>query len=350
MSYRLSELAELTGTDLVGDGECLIERVDTIEDAEPGAICFLANSTYQKHLASTRASAVVLSRELADKSPIAALVSTNPYLDYARISSLLNPEPGFNPGIHPSAVIAESVRVDPTAYVGPCSVVESGATIGAGAYIGPGCVISRDCQVGQGSRLVARVTLCHGVRLGERVLVHPGAVIGSDGFGLANDQGRWVKVPQIGSVQIGSDVEIGANTTIDRGALRDTVIADGVKLDNQIQVAHNVRIGEHSAIAGCAGISGSTTIGRHCTVGGGVGIAGHLEIGDHVHLTGQTLVTRSFKEPGAYSGNLPAVPNADWRKAVARIRRLDQMAAKIRKLEKQLEQLESSKDPGASGA
>jgi len=344
VAFSLQELAARVGARLVGDGDCLIERVDTIQEAEAGAICFLANRKYLKHLQATRASAVILQQELADRSPVPVLVSSNPYLDYARISALLNPVPEFRPGIHPSAVVEEGAMVDSGAWIGPCAVVERGSRIEAGVFIGPGCVIGRDCRIGRESRLVARVTLCHGVRLGERVLFHPGAVIGSDGFGLANDQGRWIKVPQIGGVTIGNDVEIGANTTIDRGALRDTCIGDGVKLDNQIQIAHNVRIGEHSAIAGCAGISGSTTIGRHCTVGGGVGIAGHLEIGDNVHLTGQSLVTRSFTEPGAYSGNLPALPNAEWRKAVARIRRLNQMADRIRQLEQRLSELATATD------
>lgn len=337
MNLRLGDLARQVGAELHGDPACEISHVDTIQDASTGALCFLTNRKYRKYLSETGASAVVLSEEYLEQCSVNALVSDNPYLIYARIASLLNPRAKMEHGRHPSAVVSDQAQIDEQAWIGPCAVVEAGTTIAAGVFIGPGCVIGRDCKIGPDSRLVANITLCHGTEIGSRVLIHPGAVLGSDGFGLANDQGVWEKVPQLGNVRLGDDVEIGANTTIDRGALRDTVIENGVKLDNQIQIAHNVRIGEHTAIAACTGIAGSTSVGSSCTLGGGVGLVGHLEIGDNVHFSAQTLVTRSFKEPGFYSGNLPAVPNADWRRTVAQIRRLDEVVKRLKRLEKKLE-------------
>ncbi|MCB1850539.1 MAG: UDP-3-O-(3-hydroxymyristoyl)glucosamine N-acyltransferase [Gammaproteobacteria bacterium] len=346
MGYRLGDLAERVGARLVGDANCEIDRVDQLQSAGIGAISFLANNRYIKYLAETAASAVILSPELAERSPISALISDNPYLCYARIADILHPQPPLQPGIHPSAVVAEQCSIAEGVYIGPCSVIEVGVSIAPGVFIGPGCVIGSGCSIGRDSRLVAQVTLCAGVTIGERALIQPGAVIGSEGFGLANDRGKWVKVPQLGGVTIGNDVEIGANTTIDCGTIKDTIIADGVKLDNQIQIAHNVEIGENTAIAGCAGIAGSTKVGKNCTLGGGVGLAGHLEIGDNVHFSGQTLVTRSFSEPGYYSGNLPAVSNSEWRKTIARIRRMDDMMQRLRALEKQLEALGIEHRPG----
>lgn len=334
--FRLAELAARVEAELLGDGEVRITHADTIQDATEGAICFLANSKYRHYLPDTGASAVILRPEDAAHARTAGLVSDNPYLTYARVASLLYPVADVEGGIHASAVVAETARIDPAAWVGPCAVIGKDVELQAGVRIGPGCVVDDGSVIGENSRLIANVTICVGTVIGKRVLIHPGAVIGSDGFGNANDRGAWVKVPQIGIVQVGDDVEIGANTTIDRGALRNTVIGNGVRLDNQIQIAHNVRIGEHTAIAGCAGVAGSTTIGKYCTLGGGVGLSGHLEIGDNVHFSGQTLVTRSFKEPGYYSGNLPAVPNSDWRKTIARIRRLESVMQRLSALEKQV--------------
>ncbi len=342
--FRLGDLAARVGAELRGDGEVRITHVDTIQDATAGAICFLANSKYRQYLQNTGASAVILGREDAAHSPVAGLISENPYLTYARVASLLYPVDDVIGGVHASAVIADSAKVHPKAWVGPCAVIGAHAEIQSGVRIGPGCVVDEQSIIGEQSRLVANVTVCSGTIIGKRVLIHPGAVIGSDGFGNANDQGAWVKVPQIGIVRIGDDVEIGANTTIDRGSLRDTVIAKGVRLDNQIQIAHNVQIGEHTAIAGCAGVAGSTTIGKYCTLGGGVGLSGHLEIGDNVHFSGQTLVTRSFKEPGYYSGNLPAVPNGEWRKTIARIRRLESVMRRLNALEMQVFTDQGDKD------
>jgi UDP-3-O-[3-hydroxymyristoyl] glucosamine N-acyltransferase len=223
--------------------------------------------------------------------------------------------------------------VDATAWIGPTAVVEEGAEIGPRVFVGPGCVIGAGCRIGEDSRLVARVTLSERTQVGKRVLIHPGAVIGREGFGFAKDGERWVRIPQLGRVRLGDDVEIGANTTVDRGALEDTVIADGAKLDNLIQIGHNCLIGENTAMAACSGISGSTRIGRNCTIAGAVGMAGHLEIGDNVHFTGMAMVTRSFQQPGLYSSGIPAMPNADWRRNAARFRHLDDLAKRLKRIE-----------------
>jgi len=272
---------------------------------------------------STRATAVLVAAENAADCPVAALIDPNPYLAYALIAELLHPQAPPAAGIHSSAVVAASARIAASASVGPLSVIEDDADIGERVFVGPGCVVQRGTRVGADSRLVARVNLYAGVRIGQRCIVHAGAVIGADGFGFALDAGTWVKVPQVGSVQIGDDVEIGANTTIDRGAIDDTVVEHGVKLDNQIQVGHNVTIGAHTAIAGCVGISGSTTIGQRCMIGGGVGIAGHLTIADDVVVTGCSLVSASIKQAGSYSSGMPTVETRMWRRMVAHLRRLD---------------------------
>jgi UDP-3-O-[3-hydroxymyristoyl] glucosamine N-acyltransferase len=343
LSFRLGELAELVGAKLHGDPDYTVSSVATLQDAGPGSISFLSNNRYRKYLSSTSASAVILSEEYLGECPVAALVCDNPYLAYARISAHMFPTEDIRSGRHQSASISDSATVDPSAWIGPAVVIEDGANVGPDVQIGPGCVISKDVSVGANTVLVANVTLCRGVTIGSGVLIHPGAVIGSDGFGIANDDGIWVKVPQLGSVQVGDDVEIGANTTIDRGALRDTVIGNGVKLDNQIQIAHNVEIGNNSAIAACTGIAGSSKIGKNSTIGGGVVVVGHLEFADDVHFSAESLVTRSFSEPGYYSGNLPAMPNREWRKTIAHLRHLDGMAKRIKELEKRLSELDDDK-------
>jgi UDP-3-O-[3-hydroxymyristoyl] glucosamine N-acyltransferase len=335
MTRSLGELAIRHGLELRGDPDTRVSRVGTLQQAGPDAVSFLANPRYRKHLGSTRAGAVVLEAALAEQCAAAVLISRNPYAAYARIAADLHPSPAFEPGIRAGASVDPSAEVAADACVAPGAVIEAGARIGAGVFVGPNCVVGAGAQLGPGSRLVANVTLCPGVRLGARVLVHPGAVIGADGFGLAREPEGWIKVPQVGSVTIGDDVEIGANTTIDRGAIDDTVIEDGVKLDNQIQVAHNVRIGAHTVVAGCAGISGSTTIGRNCMIAGAVGIAGHLDIADGTVITGLTMVSRSINKPGVYSGALPLDEAASWRRNAARFRQLDQLAKRLARLERQ---------------
>lgn len=327
MGATLGELAVRYGCELRGDPGQRIERVATLASAGPGDLAFVANPRYRRELATTRAGAVVLDEASAAASPVPVLIAQNPHATYARIATQLHPPPHAPAGIHPSALVAPDATVDASAHVGACAVVGAGARIGARAFLGPHSIVGERAAVGADCRLVARVTLCDGVTLGERCILHPGVVLGADGFGLAPDRGTWVKVPQLGTVRVGSDVEIGANTTIDRGALEDTVIEDGVKLDNQIQIGHNVRIGAHTAMAACVGVSGSVTIGRRCMIGGAVGIAGHLTIGDDTVVTGLSLVSRSLAGGGVYSGAIPAEDARTWRRLVGRFKRLDKRAA-----------------------
>jgi UDP-3-O-[3-hydroxymyristoyl] glucosamine N-acyltransferase len=336
MGLALGELARRLGGELHGDPACVITSVASLRQAGPGAISFLANRVYRKYLSATRASAVILDAAFALACPTATITVTNPYAAYARAAALLSSPPSLRRGVHPSAVIGAGCEIAPSAWVGPHCVIEDGTALAAGAQLYGGCHIGRDSRIGADCVLHANVVVCHGVRIGERVVLHPGVVIGSDGFGLAHEHGRWLKVPQLGGVSIGNDVEIGAGSTIDRGALDDTIIEDGVKLDNQVQVAHNVWIGAHTAIAACVGIAGSASIGGHCSIGGGAGILGHLEISDHVVITAMTLVTKSITRPGVYSSGVPAQENAVWNRNIARFRRLDRLARKMRKIEQQL--------------
>ena len=320
--HSLGELAVRFGLSLRGDPDLRVSRVATLPNASSGAVSFLANSRYRRHLGTTSATAVVLAEADAAECGVAVLIDPNPYLAYARIAALLHPGPVVVPGVHASAVVAAGARIAPSAAIAAHCVVEEGVEIGARASIGPGCIVQAGARVGEDSRLLARVTVGARVRIGARCIVHPGAVLGSDGFGFARDRDAWVKVPQLGGVRIGDDVEIGANTTIDRGSIDDTVIENGVKLDNQIQVGHNVSIGEHTAIAACTGISGSTSIGKRCMIGGMVGFVGHLSITDDVAVTGFTMVSASIRESGSYSAGIPATPTPQWRRTVARLRRL----------------------------
>jgi UDP-3-O-[3-hydroxymyristoyl] glucosamine N-acyltransferase len=322
-AFSLGELAVRFGLTLRGEPELKVRSVATLSRAEAGSLSFLANSRYRRQLEITRATAVLVSAEDAAHCPVAALIHPNPYLVYARIAALLHPQVHRAPGRHPSAVVSSRARIAASAEIGPLAVVEEDAEIGERVSIGPGCIIQRGARVGADSVLVSRVNLYPGVTLGQRCILHAGAVVGADGFGFAQNSGSWVKVPQVGSVRIGDDVEIGANTTIDRGAIDDTVVENGVKLDNQIQVGHNVVIGAHTAIAGCTGISGSTVIGQRCMIGGMVGLAGHLTIVDDVVVTGCSLVSASIKKPGSYSSGMPTVETRLWRRMVAHLRRLD---------------------------
>jgi UDP-3-O-[3-hydroxymyristoyl] glucosamine N-acyltransferase len=319
----LGELAVRFGLTLRGEPSLTVRSVATLSRANSGALSFLANSRYRRQLESTRATAVILSAEDEAHCPVAALIDPNPYLAYARIASLMHPEMIPEPGIHPSAVVADGAQIASSASIGPLAVIEVGARIGERVLVGPGCIVQKGASVGADSALRSRVNLYPGVTLGKRCILHAGAVVGADGFGFAPNEGTWAKVPQVGSVRIGDDVEIGANTTIDRGAIDDTVVENGVKLDNQIQVGHNVIIGAHTAIAACTGISGSTVIGQRCMIGGMVGFAGHLTIADDVVVTGCSLVSASIKKPGSYSSGMPTVETRLWRRMVAHLRRLD---------------------------
>lgn len=331
--FTLAELAGRLGCSMVGEGTTCIRGVCTLSPGQPDHIAFLANPAYRRLLGHTEAAAVVLTEADASSSPVPVLIASNPHLIFARLAELFFPPQCARPGIHPTAVVDAAARVHPLAEIGPHCVVEANAEIGNAVVLGPHCVIAERARIGAQSRLVAGVFIGAGVSMGSRCVIHPGAVIGADGFGFARDGARWVKVPQLGSVHIGDDVEIGANTTVDRGALDDTVLEDGVKLDNQIQIGHNVRIGAHTAIAACTGISGSTVIGRRCMIAGGVGMSGHLRIADDVVITGMTMVTHSIHAAGVYSSGLPVDGNRRWQRNVARFRHLDTLARRVRRLE-----------------
>jgi UDP-3-O-[3-hydroxymyristoyl] glucosamine N-acyltransferase len=334
MPATLGELAERFGCELDGAADRLVSRVGPLLGAGPDAISFLANPQFRSRLPETRAGAVILERRHREACPVDALVTTNPYAAYARIAAFLHPPPVAEPGVHPGAVVEAGADIAASAHIGALSSIGAGAEIGEGAVIGPGCVVGAQARIGAGTRLTARVTVLERVRIGQRCLIHPGAVIGADGFGFAPDAGTWVKVPQLGSVVIGDDVEIGANTTIDRGALGDTVIEDGVKLDNLVQIAHNVHVGAHTVMAATAGIAGSTRIGRRCMFAGGAAALGHLTICDDVVVTVRGLLIRSVDTPGTYSGILPADEAARWRRNAARFRKLDELAERVRDLER----------------
>ncbi|HKU15542.1 MAG TPA: UDP-3-O-(3-hydroxymyristoyl)glucosamine N-acyltransferase [Steroidobacteraceae bacterium] len=328
----LGELAVRFGCSLQGDPDIRVTHVATLEHADPQSVAFLANPRYRRFLGQTRAGAVVLDAKSAAECRVPALIAKNPYATYARIAALLHPAPAVAAGRHPAAVIDPSAVVDPSASIGALAVIGARTRIGARCVVGPGSVLLDDVTIGADTRLVANVTLCSSVVVGERCLMHPGVVIGADGFGLAPSDGEWLKVPQVGGVRVGNDVEVGASTTIDRGAIEDTVIEDGVKLDNQIQIGHNVRIGAHTAIAGCTGISGSTTIGARCMLGGMVGVAGHLTICDDVVVTGRSFVNSSIRKPGYYSGGITVDEASRFRKNAARFHRLDELARQVRRL------------------
>lgn len=344
VAYTLGELAQRLGGTLRGDTGKLVSGLSTLQDAGPDQLSFLANARYRKHLADTRAGAVLLSEKDAEHFAGTALIVANPYLAYAQISHLFETRPHAPSGIHPSAIVDPSASIDPTASLAAQVVIEADVWIGPNVVVGAQSFVGARSRIGAGGRLAARVTLSHDVTVGERVVIQPGAVIGGEGFGFANRQGSWEKIAQLGGVRIGDDVEIGANTTIDRGALTDTLIGNGVKLDNQIMVAHNVQIGDNTAIAGCTGISGSTKIGRNCMIAGGVGLVGHIEICDNVFITGMTMVTKSITEPGSYSSGTAMQPAAEWRKSVARIRHLDDMARRLQQVEKSLAAVTPSGD------
>lgn len=331
--WTLAELAVMLGAELRGEPSLQVSGVHTLASAGPAQLSFLANPRYAGELRQTRAGAVLLRASDAEGFSGNALILANPYLGYARVARLFDRTPRPAAGIHASAVVSVSAQVDPSVAVGPCVVVGDDVVIGSGSIIEAGAVIQPRARIGKDCRIRANAVIYHDCVLGDRVNVHSGAVIGSDGFGFANDAGRWEKIAQIGRVVIHDDVDIGANTTIDRGALDDTVIHEGVIIDNQVHVAHNVVIGAFTAIAGCVGIAGSSTIGAYCVLAGGVGIAGHLEICDKVQVTGMTMVTKSITTPGSYSSGTAMESTASWRKTAARLRNLDEMARRLRELE-----------------
>jgi len=341
MTYTLAELAARIGGRVLGDAQVEIRQIATLERAQPDQISFLTNRKYHAQLVSTKAGAVILGEADADATDLPRIISANPYACFAKVSSLLNPFPETAPGVHPRAVVGEGAQIDPTASIAAMAVVGAGAVIGAHSVIGEGCFVGDNVVIGRHARLYPRVVIYHGCVIGDNLIAHAGVVFGSDGFGIAMDEGRWIKIPQIGRVVIGNDVEIGANTTIDRGALDDTVIEDGVKLDNQIQIAHNVRIGAHTAIAGCVGIAGSTTIGKYCQIGGSAGILGHLKIADGVVIASFTLIGKSIREAGSYAGIFPFSKTDDWKKSAVHLRHLDEMSNRIKVLEKLLLKQES---------
>ncbi len=327
-AFTLREIVARLGGEAVGEATAPLTGVATLDSAGPSDIAFLANPRYRSRLAATRAGAAIVGRGDRDAASLPRIVCDNPYAYYARTVALFHPEPEVVPGVHPSAQVDPSARVDPGAQVGAYAVVGARTVVGRGACLGAHASVGADAAIGESTRLHPGVVVYDRCRIGARCIVHSGAVIGADGFGMARDAGRWIKIPQVGAVRIGDDVEIGANTTIDRGALDDTVIEEGVKLDNQIQVAHNCVIGAHTVIAGCTGISGSVTIGRNCMIGGGVGIVGHLSICDHVTISGMTLVAKSITRPGTYTSGLPMMPHAQWLRNAALLRRLDRIAGR----------------------
>ena len=334
MAISLGELAERFDCELIGDPDVQVERLGSLVDAGPDALSFLSSDALKEQLPSTKAAAVILKAENAADCPVAALVSDDPYASYARMAAAVCPPPAFEPGIHATAFVAASATVAESAHVAANAVVEEDAEIGDNVYIGPGAVVGPRCRVLKDSRVLANVTLVRDVQIGERCILHPASVVGSDGFGNAMTPDGWVKVPQVGGVRVGNDVEIGAGTTVDCGTVGDTVIGNGVRLDNQVHIAHNVKVGDHTAMAACVGISGSVTIGKRCMFAGMSGVAGHLEICDDVVVLGKGMISKTIKKPGVYAGKFPAEEGRTWNRRVASLRRLDKLQSRVSKLEK----------------
>jgi UDP-3-O-[3-hydroxymyristoyl] glucosamine N-acyltransferase len=332
--FTLSELAKLIDCKIEGNGDTVITSLGTVENAGAGQICFIANKQYIKHLATTAASAAIVSPELLAQCGVPALVTQNPYGAYAKLSLLFDDAPQAMSGISSQAILGADVVIANSASVAAMTVIDSGAVIGEGAIIGAGCYIGENTTIGANTKLYPNVSVYHNVRIGSACLLHSGAVIGSDGFGFAPTDSGWQRIAQVGSVVIGDRVSIGANTTIDRGAIEDTVIGDDVIIDNQVQIAHNVVIGSKTAIAGASAIAGSTKIGQRCIIAGGVGIVGHLEITDQVTVTARTLVTKNITEQGSYSAGTPLMPTVEWRKAASIFKRLRSLLSRVDALEK----------------
>lgn len=345
MSIRLQELVDRLGGQLIGDAQIEVSGIAPLDSASPTHITFLSNPKLRAQARSTRAAALILSDKenaaLDAGYAGARIVTPNPYAYFARVAQLFLAQAEVRPapGIHPTAWVDPDAQIAAGASVGPHATVEAGARIAAGVRIDAGAFVGRNARIGEGTRVHARAVIHSECVVGARCIVHSGAVIGADGFGFANEGGAWIKIPQTGRVVIGNDVEIGANTTIDRGALDDTVIEDGVKLDNQIQIGHNCHIGAHTAMAGCVGVAGSARIGKHCTFGGAAMVLGHLTIADNVHISSGSMVSRSIHESGQYTGFYPLAKNAEWEKSAVIVRNLATMREKIRELEKTIKTL-----------
>ncbi|MBR7887339.1 UDP-3-O-(3-hydroxymyristoyl)glucosamine N-acyltransferase [Marinomonas sp. A79] len=339
MSHTLGQLAHRVKGVVKGNADLVINKLGTLENAMHNELSFLANPKYQHQLASTSAGAVLVKDDELAQLVDNAIVVDNPYLAFAQLTNIFVPVTQGWTGVHQSAVVSDSAQIAHNAVIGPNTAVDDNAIIGEECVIGAGCVIGRGVVLGKGTYLYPNVTLYHGVHLGEDCIIHSNAVIGADGFGFAPVQGRWEKIHQLGAVVLGNQVEIGASTTIDRGAIENTQIGHGVKIDNQVQIAHNVIIGDNTAIAGGAMIAGSTRIGAHCTISGGVGIAGHLTLADQVHITAMTMISHSILEPGSYSSGMGMEPTSKWRRTVARVRRIDDMAKQFIQLKQQINKL-----------
>jgi UDP-3-O-[3-hydroxymyristoyl] glucosamine N-acyltransferase len=338
--FRLAEIVSRLGGELIGDPAVEVRGVASLRSARAGDLSFLVQSKYRSELAATGASAVIVPERERDATGLPRIVCRDPYAYFAHVTQLFSPPAQVVPGVHPDAIVAPGAVVAASASVGAGCVLESGVRLGERVSVGAGCFVGADAAIGADSRLHPGVVVYGGCIIGARAIVHAGAVIGADGFGFAPEGGRWVKIAQTGRVVIGDDVEIGANTSIDRGAVDDTVIEDGVKLDNQIQIGHNCRIGAHTAIAGCVGIAGSTTIGRHCMIGGAAMIGGHLSVADRSVIAGGTVVTKSIDRADTYASVIPATAVREWRRTVALLRGLERMSQRIRELERRLAGLE----------
>ena len=333
-SYSLGEIASRLNLRLIGDPDCQIQGLGTLASAKMGDISFLSNISYLRQLAKTSASAVIVEESQADLVPTNALIAEQPYVAFAYVSQLFAEQSEVASGVHASASVADSVSLGQGVYIGANAVIEDDVEIGANSSIGPGTFIGRGVRLGERCRLHAQVTLYHEVRIGSRVNIHSHAVIGADGFGFAFDGERSIKIQQLGAVWIGDDVDVGAGTTIDRGAIEDTIVEDGVKIDNQVQIGHNCHIGAHSVICGCTAIAGSAKIGRYCVLGGASGMVGHLSLADGVQVSAMSLVNKSITEPGTYSSGTGQMKVADWKRAIVRFQQLDSIASRLKELEK----------------
>ncbi len=340
IQYTLAELIKGLDVTVQGDLESVVTGLATISQASSAQVTFLMNPRYKKYLATTKAAAVILTKEDSSACPVAAIISKDPYYTYAKIAAYFVTHQQSVVGIHPSAIIGNNCHIDTTASIAPNCVLGENVAIGAGVVIGPNCTLGDNSSVADDTHIDAGVTIYHNVIIKKRVKIASGVVIGSDGFGIAKHKGAWHKVPQLGGVIVEDDVEIGANCCIDRGAIEDTIIGLGVKLDNLIQVGHNVQIGKHTAIAGCVGIAGSAVIGENCLIGGGAGIGGHITLADNVVITAWSAITRPIQEPGIYSsGAGGVVPNLNWRKNSARLHHLDELFKRVKLLESVLKEL-----------